>query len=164
MKPCCSMKNLISGWAIMRLIQYFIMFWRKALANKNGWIKSYLMKSMLWHKLNKGLSSTSNWISKYITNCYFQSTQHIALHSTLACWKSRQPLHFGQRASLHKSWTQFPISAFHSANPSRYAGKEHFIPEPKSWIKSAFLIGKPSLWFSWQDFRRGLLEPSLENP
>ena len=38
------------------------------------------MKSMLWHKLNKGLSSTLNWMTKYMISIYFQSTQHIPLH------------------------------------------------------------------------------------
>ena len=31
----------------------------------------------------------------------------------------REKLHSVKRASLHISWTQSPISAFHSANPSR---------------------------------------------
>ena len=49
----------------------------------------------------------------------------------------REKLHSGKRASLKKSWTQSPILAFHSVNPCRSAGQEHFIPYLKLEIASA---------------------------
>ncbi|SEC73516.1 hypothetical protein SAMN05192540_3944 [Maribacter dokdonensis] len=78
------------------------------------------MKSMLLHKLNKGLSSSLNWMTKYRISIYFQS--HSA-HSPIfrACLPKKPSNHFifGKRASLPISWTQYPISAFHSVNPYR---------------------------------------------
>ena len=79
-----------------------------------------------WWKQIQLFRSKSNWKDK---STFIKRSAHSPTF--------REKLHFGKRASLHKSWTPPPISAFHCVNPFRYAGKEHFIPKPKSWTKSA---------------------------
>lgn len=78
-------------------------------------------------KMFKFGTSTGQVVGHNSTQIETSSGQALA-HSPTFCEK----LHFGKRASLQKSWTQSPISAFHSVNPSRFAGKEHYIPELKS--------------------------------
>lgn len=84
----------------MNSILYFIIYRRKASANKNAWLKSCLMKSMLWHKLNKGLSSTLNWMTKYILNIYFQS-QSAHSPTFCVCLPKKAGNHFISGKELH---------------------------------------------------------------